>query len=145
MKLKVVLDEGAFMPQRAHDLDVGYDLFSPVAVKLYPRWKNGPKNSVIIDTGVHIQLPAGIKGEVASKSGLLFAKDIFTDGTVDPGYTGSIKVKLFNLGTEVFCIEKGQKIAQLVLEKVITPELEETDHLEETERGAGGFGSTGAF
>lgn len=145
MKIKVVLDSGALMPTRAHELDVGYDLYSPVSVRLYPKWKNGVPNNVVIDTGVHIQLPKGIRGAVCSKSGMMMNHDIVTDGTVDPGYTGSIKVKLFNLGSAVYHIEKGQKIAQLCLEKVITPELELADSLEETERGSGGFGSTGKF
>lgn len=147
MKIKVMLDESknAKMPARAHELDVGYDLYSPVSVTLYPKWKGGPNNSVVIDTGVHIQLPPGIRGAVCSKSGLMFNHDIVTDGTVDPGYVGSIRVKLFNLGSAIYRIEKGQKIAQLVLEKVITPELELADSLEDTDRGSGGFGSTGKF
>jgi hypothetical protein len=70
------------------------------------------------------------------------SKAIFT---VDAGYTGSIRVKLFNLGSSLYHIEKGQKIAQLVLKKIITPELVQVDKLEETERGSGGFGSSGKF
>ena len=145
MSIKIVLNPGAIKPTRAHELDVGYDLYSPVNVTLYPRWKGGPDNSVVIDTGVHIQLPKDIRGAVCSKSGLMFKHDIVTDGTVDPGYTGSIQVKLFNLGSSIYRIEKGQKIAQLILEKVITPELEVVEDLDETDRGTGGFGSTGKF
>ena len=143
--MKVMLDPGAKMPTRAHSLDAGYDLYSPVGVYLFPRWRGGAQNSVVIDTGVHVQIPEGYVGDVKSKSGLMVNHDIITDGTVDAGYTGSIRVKLFNLGNEICHIEKGQKIAQLVIKKIITPELEEVDCLEDTERGNGGFGSTGAF
>ena len=145
MKMKVMLDPGAKMPTRAHSLDAGYDLYSPVSVSVFPKWKNGVDNSVVIDTGVHLQIPPGFVGDVKSKSGLMMNHDIITDGTVDAGYTGSIRVKLFNLGSAIYRIEKGQKIAQLVIKAIITPELEEVDSLEATERGSGGFGSSGKF
>ena len=143
--MKVMLDPGAKIPTRAHELDAGYDLYSPVSVSVFPKWKNGVQNSVVIDTGVHIQIPEGYVGDVKSKSGLMMNHDIITDGTVDAGYTGSIRVKLFNLGSAIFRIEEGQKIAQLVIKKIITPELEVVDTLEQTERGGNGFGSSGAF
>jgi dUTP pyrophosphatase len=145
MKIKVVLDSGALMPTRAHKNDAGLDLYSPVNSVLYPRWRNGPNSSVVIDTGVHIQIPVGYVGDVKSKSGLMMNHDIITDGTVDAGYTGSIRVKLFNMGLGVYRVKKGQKIAQLVIKKIITPVPELADSLEETERGNGGFGSTGEF
>lgn len=145
MKMKVMLDPGAKMPTRAHELDAGYDLYSPVSVSVFPKWKNGADNSAVIDTGVHIQIPEGYVGDVKSKSGMMMNHDIITDGTVDAGYTGSIRVKLFNLGSAICRIEKEQKIAQLVIKKITTPELEVVDSLEETERGANGFGSSGKF
>lgn len=142
--MKVMLDPGAKMPTRAHSLDAGYDLYSPVNATVFPRsW--ACDNSVVIDTGVHIQIPEGYVGDVKSKSGLMMNHDIITDGTVDAGYTGSIRVKLFNLGNGIARIEKGQKIAQLVIKKIITPELEVVDALEATDRGDGGFGSSGKF
>lgn len=143
--LKVMLDPGAKMPTRAHKLDAGYDLYSPVYAIVYPRWKGGAENSVVIDTGVHVAIPEGYVGDIEPKSGLMVNHSIITDGTIDAGYTGSIKVKLFNLGNQICIIEKGQKIAQLVLKKIITPEMVAVDSLDETERGAGGFGSTGKF
>jgi dUTP pyrophosphatase len=146
MSIKIVLDPGAVKPTRAHGGDVGYDLYSPVNKTIYPKWKHGVDNMVTIDTGVHVQLPKNIQGLVCPKSGLMFNHDITAGiGTVDPDYTGSIRVKLYNMGNTVYHIEKGQKIAQLVLEQVITPELDVVEDLEETERGAGGFGSTGKF
>lgn len=144
MEMKVVLDAGAIMPTRAHELDAGYDLYSPAGKYLFPNVK-GVDNSIVIDTGVHVQIPEGYVGDIKSKSGMMVNYSIITDGTVDAGYTGSIRVKLFNLGSSLYHIEKGQKIAQLVLKKIITPELVQVDKLEDTERGSGGFGSTGKF
>lgn len=143
--LRVMLDPGAKMPTRAHKLDAGYDLYSPVDVRIFPKWKGGKDNSVVIDTGVHVQIPEGYVGDIEPKSGLMVEYGILTDGTIDAGYTGSVRVKLFNLGNKICHIEKGQKIAQLVIKKIITPEIEVVDSLEETERGSGGFGSTGKF
>lgn len=139
MKLKVKLDKGAIMPNRAHKADAGLDLFSPedAVIRL--------KESVTIDTGVHVAIPEGYVGFVKSKSGLMVKNNILTDGTVDSGYTGSIKIKLFNHAYNHYTVLKGQKIAQLVLLPIITPEIELVDSLDETERGNGGFGSTGAF
>lgn len=143
--IRVVLDPGAKYPTRAHSADEGLDLYSPVDAVVFPRWRTGARNSVIIDTGVHVEIPVGYVGDVKSKSGLMMDDDIITDGTVDSGYTGSIRVKLFNLGVMPVHIKAGQKIAQLVIKKIITPEPVIVDHLEATERGNGGFGSTGKY
>jgi dUTP pyrophosphatase len=94
------------------------------------------------DTGVHVAIPEGYVGFIKSKSGLMVNHNITTDGTIDAHYTGSIKVKLFNHG-EPYYVHAGDKIAQLVILKCELPELELVDHLEETDRGDGGFGSTG--
>lgn len=139
MKLKVVLDPGATLPTRAHELDAGYDLYSREDATV---WQNcGGK----FDTGVHIQIPAGYVGFVKSKSGLNARNGLQAEGVIDAGYTGSINVLLRNHGPRAVEIKKGQKIAQLVILPIITPELEVVDRLEETERGEGGFGSTGLF
>lgn len=141
--IKVKLS-GGIMPTRAHSTDAGLDLYSPVSLWVMGR-DDKHKCYAEIDTRVHIQIPVGYVGDVKSKSGLMMQHNITTDGTVDAGYTGSIRVKLFNHGLQPVKIEKGQKIAQLVIKKIITPELELVDNLEETERGANGFGSTGKF
>ena len=138
MKLKVKLDENARMPQRAHGKDAGLDLFSRERRLIWPGM------SVVFDTGVHIEIPEGYVGDVDAKSSLL-EMNLLTAGTIDCGFTGSIKVKLFNLGGGMVEILKGQKIAQLVIKSIITPDLEVVDELEDTERGEGGFGSTGRF
>lgn len=139
MKLKVLLDPGSFMPQRAHSADAGLDLFSREDAIIHPN--SGGK----FDTGVHVAIPEGYVGFLKSKSGLNVKHSIQSEGVIDSGYTGSIMVKLFNHGSKAVEIKKGQKISQLVLLPIITPELELVDHLEDTERGDGGFGSSGKF
>jgi dUTP pyrophosphatase len=139
MKLKIVLDENAIMPSRAHGWDAGYDLFSREDATV---WQSAGGK---FDTGVHIQIPEGYVGFVKSKSGLNARNGIQAEGVIDAGYTGSINVLLRNHGPRAVEIKKGQKIAQLVILPIITPELEVVDRLEETERGEGGFGSTGLF
>ena len=135
--MKVVLDEGAYLPKRAHKLDAGYDLRTPVRVVLHQH------ESVVIDTGVHVEIPEGYVGFLKSKSGLNVKHNIVGTGTIDAGYTGSIRVKLYNHGYIDHVFEKGDKIIQLVIVKIDTPDLEVADRLEETERGSDGFGSTG--
>lgn len=139
MKMKVKLDKGAYMPTRAHETDAGLDLYSPMAGAVFSN------DSLTIDTGVHVEIPEGYVGMVKSKSGLNVKYNITSEGVIDCGYTGSIVVKLYNHGNYAMPIERGQKISQLVLLPIITPELEPVDSLEDTERGNGGFGSTGAF
>lgn len=135
--MNIKLDPGAYMPERAHSADAGYDLRSPVKCRLYAG------EAVVIDTGVHIQIPTGYVGMLKSKSGLNVKHDIVGEGVIDSGYTGSIRVKLYNHGAESYVIEVGDKISQLVILPIITPELELVAELEETDRGSNGFGSTG--
>lgn len=136
--MKVVLDPGAFMPSRAHPDDGGLDLFSPVRKIIRPNDRE------IIDTGVHVEIPQGYVGLITSKSGLM--KDGLTSrGTIDCGYNGSIKAVLYNHSGRTYIVEKGQKITQLVILPIITPDLEIVDSLEDTDRGNGGFGSSGKF
>lgn len=139
MKMKVMLDVGAHLPTRAHELDAGYDLYAP------NDWYIMPGMSHTFDTGVHVQIPAGYVGMIKSKSGLNVNHGITSEGVIDAGYTGSIAVKLYNHSQRPVHIKSGQKISQLVVMPIITPELELVDELEETERGNGGFGSTGMY
>ena len=141
--MKVMLDENAKMPNRAHTFDAGLDLFckdniEPITIPPFG-------GSVTIDTGVHIQIPQHFCGLVKSKSGLMVKHNIVTDGLVDANYTGSVRVKLFNHGSEAYTIEPGAKIAQLVIVPCCLPPLELVDSLEDTDRGNNGFGSTGRF
>lgn len=135
--MKIMLDEGAKMPTRAHPWDAGLDLYA----------KEGgyvpAECGVEFDTGVHLDIPKGFVGLVKSRSGLMMKNSIITDGTIDAGYTGSIRVKLFNLGCSSYRVEAGDKIAQLVIIPIAAPPLEVVDSLGQTDRGCSGFGSTG--
>ena len=139
MKMKVKLDIGATMPTRAHEWDAGLDLYATKDILLHPC------DRATHDTGVHVAIPEGYVGLITSKSGLMKNNGITSRGTIDSGYVGSIKAVLFNHSRENVYIRKGQKITQLVILPIATPELELVNDLEETERGDGGFGSTGKF
>lgn len=142
--MKIKIDDGAFVPTRAHETDAGLDLYSPVDAMIgWTGSKTG--NSVTIDTGVHVEIPKGYVGFLKSKSGLNVKHGIVSEGVIDSGYTGSIAVKLYNHSDKMVFIQRGMKISQLVLLPIITPELELVDSLDETERGDGGFGSTGMY
>ena len=135
--MKVMLDPGAFMPERAHPTDAGLDLRTPK--NCYCR----PNGTVTIDTGVHIQLPHGRAGLMVAKSGLNVNFDILSTGLIDEGYTGSIKVKLYNHSSEPHSFQRGDKISQLVVIPVDYVECEQVDALDGSERGDNGFGSSG--
>jgi dUTP pyrophosphatase len=135
--MKVILDKGAYMPVRAHDVDAGMDIRSPRTIMI----PSG--SSRVIDTGVHIEIPKGYAGFLKSKSGLNVKYSITSEGVIDAGYQGSICVKLYNHGSTWYEVQKGDKISQLVIMPILTPELEVVDKLDETDRGNGGFGSTG--
>lgn len=102
-----------------------------------------PGESELFDTGVHIQLPKNTVGFLKSKSGLNVKYGITSEGVIDAGYTGSIMVKLYNHSDKTYRVRKGDKISQLVILPCLLPELEVVGSLEDTERGTGGFGSTG--
>lgn len=135
--LKIQLDDGAIMPERAHPEDAGLDLFTPKTVHVPAR------GSATIDTGVHVQLPEGTAGVLMSKSGLNVNLDITSTGLIDEGYTGSIKVKLYNHGNRTIVIGEGRKISQLVIVPVQRPVPIQVEQITGGERGTGGFGSTG--
>lgn len=152
--MKIMLDEGAIMPTRAHPWDAGLDLYTPVDVRIpASRCRCGGYDGVYegfvdigcktIDTGVHVEIPEGYVGFIKSKSGLNVKYGLTAEGVIDAHYTGSIRVKLYNHTNSCHYFRAGDKIAQLVILKCELPELELVDHLEETDRGDGGFGSTG--
>lgn len=136
IKIAVMLDDGAYMPERAHKLDAGLDLRSPVTVRIEPG------EAAVINTGVHMAIPEGYVGMLKSRSGLNVKYGLQNEGVIDSGYTGSICVKLYNHGKNPILIESGDKISQIVILPIITPEIELVDELEQTERGNNGFGST---
>lgn len=135
--MKIKLDPGAIMPTRAHEADAGLDLYARNP-DLIP-----PHGSRVFDTGVHIELPPNTVGMLKSKSGLNVKYGLTSEGVIDEGYTGSIAVKLYNHSETPYVVEAGDKISQLVIMPIIRPTLEVVDSLEETERGTGGFGSSG--
>lgn len=135
MRIKIL--EGGFMPIRAHSTDAGLDLRSPIDVFV------PAKEAVCIDTAVCVELPENTVGMVKSKSGLNVHNGLQCEGVIDVGYTGSIRVKLYNHSCLNYFVRRGDKIAQLVIMPILTPALEVVDELEETERGSNGFGSTG--
>lgn len=135
--MKIKLDSDAIMPTRAHDTDAGLDLYAKNKAIVFPH------DSEIFDTGVHIELPPNTAGMIKSKSGLNVKHNLTSEGVVDVGYTGSICVKLYNHGDHAYQVERGDKISQLVIVPILTPELEIVNELEETDRGNNGFGSTG--
>lgn len=135
--LKVQLDEGAFLPQRAHDTDAGADILTPMAFMLPAR------GSVTIHTGVHIQLLPGTAGLLVSKSGLNVNNGIVSDGLIDEGYGGEIVVKLYNLSDNAHVFKRGEKITQLVIVPVLYADILQVDRVQGGPRGNAGFGSTG--
>lgn len=135
--INIMLDAGAIMPRRAHSEDAGIDLYSREK-QIVPA-----RESAIFDTGVHIEIPCGYVGMVKSKSGLNVKNGLTTEGVIDAGYTGSIVVKIYNNSGFDYTVNAGDKITQLVILPIITPELNLVEEFAKTERGADGFGSTG--
>ena len=135
--MKVILDESALMPTRAHEVDAGMDLYTRydeiVPARGYARF----------DTGVHIEIPKGYVGFLKSKSGLNVKHHLTSEGVIDAGYTGSIVVKLYNHSDMPYHFKAGEKITQLVILPCILDTLEPVDSFEDTDRGSSGFGSTG--
>ena len=142
MKLKIVCPDRRLMPTRAHEHDAGLDL----RCAYRPWFIMEPGQRQLIDTGVRVAIPAGYVGLIHPRSGLAHSDGLTVlnaPGTVDAGYTGTIKVNLINHGKQPVVIRYADRIAQLLVQRVELPELEVVDSLDQTGRGAGGFGSTG--
>ena len=135
--MRFIVDEGAFVPTRAHKADAGLDLYA-MEDKIVPL-----KGSAVFDTGVHVELPEGTVGFLKSKSGLNVKYGITSEGVIDSGYTGSIRVKLYNNTTQHYHVRRGDKISQLVILPILTPDVEVAEEFSETDRGDNGFGSSG--
>ena len=119
-------------------MDLRANIDSPILLKSLDR--------KLIPTGLHIALPEGYEAQVRPRSGLALKKGITvlnTPGTIDPDYRGDVGVILVNLSNEDFVIQPGERIAQMIINKFEQAELIEVETLDETERGEGGFGSTG--
>jgi dUTP pyrophosphatase len=137
MKIRVKLDEGAFLPERAHETDAGADIRTPVTVKVPAR------GSAVVHTGVHVELPYRTVGMVKSKSGLNINHGIVSEGVIDEGFDGEIVVKLYNLSDIPYKFDAGDKMTQLVVMPVCYMDYVEAEEIEAGERGSDGYGSTG--
>ena len=142
MKVQIVNKSGQQLPAYATELSAGMDLRadleSPITL--------GPLERALVPTGLYIALPAGYEAQVRPRSGLAAKHGITvlnTPGTIDADYRGEIKVILVNLSNTPFEIVPGERIAQMVVARHERVEWDEVDVLDETARGAGGFGSTG--
>ncbi|KAI2635940.1 deoxyuridine 5'-triphosphate nucleotidohydrolase [Xylaria nigripes] len=132
------LSDKARLPTRGSAFAAGYDMYSSQATTVPARGK------ALVDTDIAIAVPAGTYGRVAPRSGLALKHSIQTGaGVIDADYRGQVKILLFNHGDVDFSIAAGDRIAQLIIERIYTPEVVEVAELEESVRGAGGFGSTG--
>lgn len=135
--MKIYLDAHGILPHRAHDTDAGLDIYCPGDYTI------APGMTVVIDSGVHIELPELTVGLVKSRSSM-FRAGIISDGTIDEGHSGSIEVMLYNSSPISYTVHKGDRIAQLVILPIMRPALEVQDKpLTGHGRGSGGFGSTG--
>ena len=139
MKIRVKkLHPDAQIPNIAHVGDAGCDLFATESLTLKP----GERGQV--STGIAMEIPLGYVGLIWDKSGISHKGGIKTlGGVIDSGYRGEFLVGVINLGKEIYTFEKGNKIAQLLIQKIETPIFEEVKELSDTNRGGDGFGSTG--
>ncbi|CZT17773.1 related to dUTPase [Ramularia collo-cygni] len=135
-----LLSSTAQPPTRGSAFAAGYDLYASKASTIPARGK------VLVDTDISIAVPAGTYGRVAPRSGLASKHSIDVGaGVIDADYRGPLKVLLFNFGDADFEVAVGERVAQLIVERIYTPEVVVVQDLEESVRGAGGFGSTGGF
>jgi dUTP pyrophosphatase len=132
------LSNKAVLPYRASDGAAGYDLCALESGEI------NAQSRKLIKTGLKISIPKRCVGKIAARSGLAVRNGIQVGaGVIDSDYTGEIGILLINCGHETFVFEQGQRVAQLLLQRIDTPKVEEVESLEETMRGANGFGSTG--
>ena len=136
--VNVRLDDGAYMPARAHDTDAGADIRTPYSFTIPAR------GSAIVHTGVHVETPHECVTLIKSKSGLNVNNDITAEGVIDEGYDGEIVVKMYNHGDMVKRFKAGDKITQILIMPVRYPLYVHVTEIKGGERGSDGFGSTGA-
>lgn len=142
LAIKIHMDNGCedLFPRKAHEDDAAFDLRSRVDVVI-------PSGKItLVPTGVFMELPVGYEAQVRPRSGLALKHGITvlnTPGTIDAGYRGEVGVILINAGPADFTVARGDRIAQMVVQKLADVELVAAEQLSDTSRGAGGFGSTG--
>lgn len=132
------IHKDARLPTKAYHGDAGFDIYSCEEFVIPPISKG------IIATGLKFAIPEGYAGFIWGKSGLAAQHSLATmAGVLDPNYRGELKILIANFGRMPYKVEKGQKIAQLLIKKVESPEIVETKIQDKTDRGEGGFGSSG--
>jgi dUTP pyrophosphatase len=134
------IHEDAIIPKFAKEGDAGLDITAIESCLL------NPGQHFLVKTGLKMEIPYGYEAQVRPRSGLALKNKITvlnSPGTIDSGYRGEIGVIMMNHSSEIFQVNKGERIAQLVIAKHETPEIHEVEELEESKRGEGGFGSTG--
>ena len=142
MKIKVINQSKHPLPEYQTPLAAGLDL----RANLEESVSLDPLERKLIGTGLFIELPAGYEAQIRPRSGLAFKYGLSvlnTPGTVDADYRGEVKVLLVNLSNEPFVVQDGERIAQMVIAKHEQIQWDSVENLSETERGAGGYGSTG--
>jgi dUTP pyrophosphatase len=142
MNVKVINKSKHALPHYSTIASAGMDLRANIDESISLK----PLERTIVKTGIFMELPLGFEAQVRPRSGLAFKNGITvlnSPGTIDADYRGEIKVILINLSDKVFVVEKGLRIAQMVVCPIIQAQLEEVDELNNTDRGKGGFGSTG--
>ena len=142
LTIKIHMDNGCedLFPRKAHEDDAAFDLRSRVDAVI-------PSGKItLVSTGFFMELPVGYEAQVRPRSGLALKHGITvlnTPGTIDAGYRGEVGVILINAGENDFTVARGDRIAQMVVQKLADVELVAAERLSDTSRGAGGFGSTG--
>ena len=142
MRVKIINKSDNSLPEYATSLSAGMDLRANLKESITLK----PLERALIPTGLFIELPAGYEAQIRPRSGLAVKHGISvlnSPGTIDADYRGEIRVVLVNLSNEEFVINHGERICQMIVAAHSKVEWEETQHLEESDRGAGGFGHTG--
>ena len=140
VKIKLEPECSGFFPKKAHPDDAGYDLYSRIDAVLEPL------SGMVIPVGFAMELPSGYEAQIRPRSGLAAKHHITvtnSPGTVDANFRGEVKVILYNLGKEPFIIQRGDRIAQMVICELPEIELVKATELSETDRNTNGFGSSG--
>ena len=144
MKIEIVNKSNNPLPAYETEFSAGMDLRAFLSEDLVL----APMQRTLVPTGIFIAVPEGHEAQVRPRSGLAIKNGISvlnTPGTIDSDYRGEVKIILFNFGTDDFVIKRGERIAQMVLAKVYQMDLTEVKELNDSERGAGGFGHTGTL
>lgn len=140
MKIKILNDSPNPLPKIQTPGSAGFDICANESVTLVPG------KTELVSTGIYLEIPQGYECQIRSRSGLALKNQVVvlnSPGTIDSDYRGEVKVILINHGRDLFEVQAGDRIAQLVFNKIELPEIEEVDSLSSSDRSSGGFGSTG--